>query len=397
MAPNDSGYIKKNLPDNVFKIGVILLAIGIILGIIGFIVDSYRASFAYLVSFIFFLSIVVGSLFLVALEYAANADWSTPFRRISEFLAAGLPLLLIFAIPLMFNTGSLFQWSHANYIHSDKMLEAKSAYLNTPFFMVRVFAIIIIWIFFYTLIIKNSRKQDDTSNQLLTKRNITLSVIFIPVFAITISLVAVDWIMSLESKWFSTIFGVYLFAGVAWVSLAALTLTSIKLKEKGLLHPAIKEDHYYSLGTLMFAFTAFWGYIAFSQYMLIWYGNLPEETFWFMQRWHGGWKVVSILLIFTHFIVPFFYLLSYESKTNLKKLKFISIWILCVHFLDIYWLIMPSMARNDYAYSFSWIDFVFPLIFIGVLMIVFNKVAQKINLVPVGDPKLKRGLDFHLK
>ena len=394
--PNDSGYIKKNLPDNVSKIGGILLVVGLILGVSAFIADSYRASFAYLVSFIFFLSIVVGSLFLVALEYAANADWSTPFRRVSEFLAAGLPLLLIFAIPLMFNTNNLFQWSHADYVSSDKMLVAKSAYLNTPFFMVRVFAIIIIWIFFYFMIIKNSRKQDDTGNQLLTKRNITLSVIFIPIFAITLTLVAVDWIMSLESRWFSTIFGVYLFAGVAWSSLAALTITSIKLKEKGFLHPAVKEDHYYSLGTLMFAFTAFWGYIAFSQYMLIWYGNLPEETFWFMQRWAGGWKIVSVLLIVTHFIVPFFYLISYEAKTNPRKLKFISIWILCVHFLDLYWLIMPSMARNDHAYSFSWIDFVFPLIFIGVIMIVFKKVAEKTNLVPVRDPKLERGLNFHL-
>ncbi|MEJ2494011.1 MAG: quinol:cytochrome C oxidoreductase [Ignavibacteriaceae bacterium] len=396
MSPNDSGYIKKDLPDNIFKAGSLLLVVGLVLGISGFLVDSYRASFAYLVSFIFFLSIVVGSLFLVALEYAANADWSTPFRRVSEFLAAGLPLLLIFAIPLMFNTGSLFQWSHADYIHSDKMLEAKSAYLNTPFFMIRVFAIIIIWILFYTFIIRNSRKQDESGNQLLTKRNITLSVIFIPVFAITVTLVAVDWIMSLESKWFSTIFGVYLFAGVALSALAALTLVSIKLKEKGFLHPAIKEDHYYSLGTLMFAFTAFWGYIAFSQYMLIWYGNLPEETFWFMQRWEGGWKIISILLIVTHFIVPFFYLLSYESKTNPKKLKFISIWILCVHFLDLYWLIMPSMSKNDHAYSLNWIDFVFPLVFIGVILMVFQKVSEKINLVPVGDPKLKRGLDFHL-
>ncbi|MCG6915157.1 quinol:cytochrome C oxidoreductase [bacterium BMS3Abin03] len=396
MSPNDSGYIKKDLPDNIFKAGSLLLVVGLVLGISGFLVDSYRASFAYLVSFIFFLSIVVGSLFLVALEYAANADWSTPFRRVSEFLAAGLPLLLIFAIPLMFNTGSLFQWSHADYIHSDKMLEAKSAYLNTPFFMIRVFAIIIIWILFYTFIIRNSRKQDESGNQLLTKRNIILSVIFIPVFAITVTLVAVDWIMSLESKWFSTIFGVYLFAGVALSALAALTLVSIKLKEKGFLHPAIKEDHYYSLGTLMFAFTAFWGYIAFSQYMLIWYGNLPEETFWFMQRWEGGWKIISILLIVTHFIVPFFYLLSYESKTNPKKLKFISIWILCVHFLDLYWLIMPSMSKNDHAYSLNWIDFVFPLVFIGVILMVFQKVSEKINLVPVGDPKLKRGLDFHL-
>ena len=396
MSPNDSGYVKKNLPDNISKIGGILLVIGLVLGIIAFFANSYRASYAYLVSFIFFLSIVVGSLFLVALEYAANADWSTPFRRVSEFLAAGLPLLLLFAIPLMFYTSNLFQWSHADLVNSDKILQAKSAYLNTPFFMVRVFAIIIIWVFFYFMIIKNSRKQDNTGNQLLTKRNITLSVIFIPIFAITITLVAVDWIMSLESKWFSTIFGVYLFAGVAWSSLAALTLTSIKLKEKGFLHPAVKEDHYYSLGTLMFAFTAFWGYIAFSQYMLIWYGNLPEETFWFMQRWEGGWKVVSVLLIVTHFIVPFFYLISYEAKTNPKKLKFISIWILCVHFLDLYWLIMPSMARNDHAYSFSWIDFVFPLIFIGVLMIVFKKVSEKNNLVPLQDPKLERGLNFHL-
>jgi len=396
MSPNETGYIKKDLPGNILKTGGILLGIGLILGIAGFLVDSYRASFAYLVSFIFFLSIVIGSLFLVALEYAANADWSTPFRRVSEFLAAGLPLLLIFTIPLLFNTDSLFLWSHSDYINTDKMLQAKSAYLNTPFFMIRVFAIFIIWIIFYNLIIRNSRKQDSTGNQALTKRNIILSVIFLPIFAVTITLVAVDWIMSLESKWFSTIFGVYLFAGVTWSALAALTITSIKLNEKGYLHSAIKEDHYYSLGTLMFAFTAFWGYIAFSQYMLIWYGNLPEETFWFMQRWDGGWKIISILLIITHFIVPFFYLLSYESKTNPKKLKFISIWILCVHFLDIYWLVMPSMARNDHAYSFSWIDFVFPLVFVGVLIIVFKKVAEKINLVPVGDPKLERGLKFHL-
>ena len=396
MQPNDSGYIKKSLPDNISKIGSILFVAGLVLGIAGFVFDAYRASYAYLVSFIFFLSIVVGSLFLVALEYAANADWSTPFRRISEFLAAGLPLLLIFVIPLLFNTGSLFQWSHSDYINSDAMLQAKSAYLNTPFFMVRVFAIIIIWIFFYFLLIKNSRKQDVTGEQSLTKRNIVISVIFIPVFAISLTLVAVDWIMSLESKWFSTMFGVYLFAGVVMSSLAALSISAIKLKEKGFLHKAIKEDHFYSLGTLMFAFTVFWGYIAFSQYMLIWYGNLPEETFWFMQRWAGGWKIISILLIVTHFIVPFFFLLSYESKTNLKKLKFISIWLLCVHFLDIYWLIMPSMARDNHAYSFSWIDFVYPLIFIGVLLVVFKKVSDKNNLVPVGDPKLKRGLDFHL-
>jgi hypothetical protein len=396
MSKIESGYTKENLPLSVQKIGMMLAGIGLLLGVAGFLVNSYRASYAYLVSYLFFLSIAVGSLFLVALEYAANADWSTPFRRISEFFAAALPLLLIFVIPLFFNTGKLFLWSHSDYIHSDSMLQAKSAYLNTPFFMVRVIVIILVWCAFYWLITKNSRKQDSVQDQLLTKRNITLSVIFIPIFAITITLIAVDWVMSLESKWFSTIFGVYLFAGVVWSSLAALTLTAIILKEKKYLHSAIGKDHFYSLGTLMFAFTVFWGYIAFSQYMLVWYGNLPDETFWFMQRWDGGWKLISLLLIVTHFIVPFFGLLSYEAKTNLKRLKFMSIWILCVHFLDLYWLIIPSMARNDHIYSFSWIDFVYPIFFVGILILVFNKMTEKTNLVPVGDPKLERGLNFHL-
>ncbi|HKI77167.1 MAG TPA: hypothetical protein VKA26_01350 [Ignavibacteriaceae bacterium] len=396
MSKIESGFVKKNLPDKITKIGGVLLAAGLLLGIAGFLADSYRASFAYLVSFLFFLSIVVGSLFLVALEYAAGADWSTPFRRVSEFFAAAIPLLLLFVIPLFFNTTDLFKWTNEAYIKSSEMLQAKSAYLNTPFFMVRVGGIILLWILFYWVITSNSRKQDISKDQKLTKKNITLSVIFIPLFAITITLVAVDWVMSLESKWFSTIFGVYLFSGVTLASLAALTFTSIKLKENGYLHSAIKEDHYYSMGTLLFAFTAFWGYIAFSQYMLIWYGNLPEETFWFMQRWEGGWKYVSILLIVTHFIVPFFALLSYEAKTNIKRLKFISIWILSIHFLDLYWLIMPSMSKNGHAYSFSWIDFVYPLIFVGVLIIVFAKMAQKFNLIPIGDPKLERGLNFHL-
>lgn len=396
MSKIESGYTKKSLPDNVVKIGGVLLVLGLLLGAAGFVVDSYRASFAYLVSFLFFLSVAVGSLFLVALEYAANADWSTPFRRIIEFFAASIPLLLIFVIPLLLNTSNLFQWSHSDYINSDEMLKAKSAYLNTPFFMVRVVAIILIWIAFYFLLTKNSRRQDISGNQMMTKKNITLSVIFLPIFAITITLVAVDWIMSLESKWFSTIFGVYLFTGVTLSALATLTFASLKLKEKGYLHFAIKEDHYYSLGTLLFAFTAFWGYIAFSQYMLIWYGNLPEETFWFMQRWEGGWKYVSILLIVTHFIVPFFSLISFEAKTNLKRLKFISIWILCVHFLDIYWLVMPSMAKDNHTYTFSWIDFVYPLIFIGTLIIVFCKMAERYNLLAVNDPKLERGLNFHL-
>lgn len=396
MVNNDSGYIKRELPKDVGKLGIILFLIGAVTGLIGYFIDPSRASYSYLTSFLFLLSVSVGSLLLVAIEYAANAVWSTPFRRISEFLSSSLPLLIILVIPLLLSVQNLFVWSHGSEVAKDPMLQAKSVYLNTPFFSVRVLVILLIWALFYYLIIKNSRKQDETGDQLLTKKNIKLSVIFIPVFAITLTIQSIDWIMSLESRWFSTMFGVYLFAGITCAALAALALVSVLLKEKGYLHPKITRDHFYSLGTLLFVFICFWGYIAFSQYMLIWYGNLPEETFWFMQRWQGGWIVVSLFIIFGHFVVPFAVLLSHPSKTNLKKLKFISIWILAMHFIDLYWLIMPSMNSNGLHYSFSWMDISFLIAVIGIIIYMFNRMFDKYNLLPVKDPKLQRGLDFHL-
>ncbi len=396
MANNDSGYIKKELPKNIGKLGIILFFVGAVAGIIGFFTDPGRTSYSYLVSFLFLLSISVGSLLLVAIEYAANAVWSTPFRRMSEFLAASLPLLILFVIPLLLNVQNLFTWSHSDVVANDHMLQAKSVYLNSPFFSVRVVVIILVWGFFYYFIIRNSRRQDETGDHLLTKKNINLSIAFIPIFAITLTLQSIDWIMSLESKWFSTMFGVYLFSGVTCSALAALAYVSVKLKEKGYFHPKITKDHFYSLGTLMFVFICFWGYIAFSQYMLIWYGNLPEETFWFMQRWEGGWKIVSLFIIFGHFIVPFAFLLSHPSKTNLKKLKFVSLWILAMHFIDLYWLVMPSINQHGNHFTFSWTDISFMVATIGIIIFMFNRMFDKYNLIPVKDPKLERGLDFHL-
>lgn len=396
MANNDSGYVKKVLPKKVGKLGLILFLIGAVTGIYAYINDPTRASFSYLTSFWFLLSISVGSLLLVAIEYSASAVWSTPFRRISEFLASSLPLLLIFVIPLLFSVQNLFVWSHTDIVAENHMLQAKSAFLNTPFFYVRVMVIFLIWALFYYFIIRNSRQQDISGDQILTKNNIKLSIIFIPVFALSLTLQSVDWIMSLETKWFSTMFGVYLFAGITCSALAALAFVAVTLKEKGYLHPKVTKDHFYSLGTLMFVFICFWGYIAFSQYMLIWYGNLPEETFWFMQRWDGGWKIISLIIVFGHFLVPFATLLSHPSKTNFKKLKFISIWILAMHFIDLYWMIMPSMHNSGLHYSFSWMDISFLVAVVGLIIFMFNRMFEKQNLIPVKDPKLKRGLDFHL-
>ncbi len=393
MAKTDAGYTKNDLTKNIGKIGSILLGVGIVLGILSYITDPARAAFSYLASYMFLVSLGIGSLFLVALEYAAGAVWSVPFRRVGEFYAGIIPWLILLIVPLLFSLHDLFLWTRTG---PDNIIAGKSPYLNIPFLLTRAGVIFIIWSFFYYMIIKNSNEQDVSGDQSLTTKNIKLSIIFMPVFAITISLLGIDWLMSLEPHWFSTIFGVYYFAGTVWCAMALVTLTSVLLYEKGLLSEKLNKDHFYSLGTWLFAFTAFWGYIAFSQYMLIWYGDLPEETTWFFHRWDGAWIYISIVLIIAHFLVPFFSLLSYDAKTNLKRLKFISIWVLAAQFLDVYWMVMPSMKVSSGGYFFSWSDLVFPVAIVGLAMLVFNTMAKKHNITPIRDPKLERGLSFHL-
>jgi hypothetical protein len=395
MSDKNFQYTKLNISGKVNRIGITLLLIGVVFGIISYIVDPARASFSYLFSYIFLLTVGVGSLFLVALEYAAGAVWSVFFRRISEFFASVIPILIILAIPLLFNLHDIFTWTHKDIVSSDKVIYGKSGYLNIPFLLIRLGIILVVYSLFYLIISSNSRKQDSTADQNLTTKNIKFSIGFIVFFAFSITVIAIDWIMSIEPHWFSTIFGVYLFAGTTWVALAIATFVAVKLKESGQL-PQVTKDHFYSLGTLLFAFTCFWGYIAFSQYMLMWIGNLPEETSWFFHRWTGPWTVISIVLIITHFIVPFFALISFPSKTNFGRLKFISIWIVAVHLLDLYWLIMPGMKINGNPYFFSWSDLVFPIGAIGLLILIFAAKAKKYNFVPVGDPKLDRSLDFRL-
>jgi hypothetical protein len=396
MHTNEFTYQRKDLPSSISKIGMTLLILGVILGVVAFFVDHTRAVYNYLIAFTFMISIGVGALFLIALEYIVGADWSVPIRRVVEFFAAIIPLLALLVIPLLLNVGELFHWSHPEAVAEDKILNAKAPYLNVSFFIIRVFVLIGLWSLFYFFFVRNSKKQDTTKDQKLTTINIRLSAIFIPIFAFTLTISAVDWLMSIEPHWFSTIIGVYFFAGTVIAALAAVTLTTVLLKEHGYLHPAMTNDHLYSLGALLFAFVNFWGYIAFSQYMLIWYADLPEETFWFMQKWEGSWAIFSIGLIIIKFLVPYIVLVSQPSKMDPKKLKFISVWLLFAHLYDLFWFVMPEMEELSGGYSFSWIDLVFPIAAVGLIILVFNMKAKKENLIPIGDPKLQRGLDFHL-
>lgn len=387
-------YYKKELPGKFQTVGTVLFIIGLIGVSLAYITDGSRSAFNNIILLMFLTSIGLGSLFLVSVEFVAGAIWSTPFRRIPEFLSSVLLVLPIIVVPLLFKLSDIFHWMHPEVVEADKILSGKAPYLNVDFFIVRVILFILLWMIFYYFITKNSKKQDTSFDHSLTKTNIKLSAAFIPVFGITISFSAFDWLMSLEPHWFSTIFGVYYFSGSILAAFAAVTLIVVWLNENGYLVKGLTGDHYYSLGAFMFAFTNFWAYIAFSQFLLIWYANLPEETFWFLQRWEGSWVYFSVGLIFIRFVIPYFGLISQPSKMNPKRLMMMSVWLLFAHWYDLYWLAMPNYSKEGVL--FSWIELAFPLLAVGVIMLLFVRLSKKNNLVPIGDPKLKRGIDFRL-
>lgn len=389
---------KKEISSKVSTIGFILLAVGTILIAASFMVNKERALFDYLIMYMFIISIALGSLALVALEYLVGASWSTPFRRISEFLSSMIPLLILLVIPIILGMHDLYHWTHREAVEADPILKGKEPYLNNQFFLIRLGIYFIVWFLFFIAFIKNSKNQDKDGNVIYTKRNTTLSTVFAPVFMITLTFCAIDLMMSLEPHWYSTIYGVYYFAGTIVAAFASLTLISVLLKQNGYLDPRIGNDHFYSMGTMMFGFNIFWAYIAFSQLVLQWYADIPEETFWYIMRWEGSWKYVSLGLLFFHFVLPFLILLPRSVKTNLNRLKVMSIWLLVAHYLDLYWLIMPTYTHKAGLHGpvFSWNEIGFPLVIIGLFMIIFRYKSTKNNLMPVKDPKLEAGLNFHL-
>ncbi len=387
-------YIKKPLSTKVLTIGVILTFVGIALMALAYYTDYVRASFNMILLFSFIASISLCSIFLIALEYIVGAVWSVPFRRITEFLASLVFILPILALPILLDLHTPFHWTHHEAIQEDQILADKTPFLNESFFIIRFVLIFILMSSFYMIFTTRSRKQDTTQDQKLTTQNIRFSAIFMIIFALSITILALDWLMSLEPHWYSTIFGVYYFSGSLLAALAVVTFVSVTLNEAGYLPKGITGDHYYSLGALMFAFSNFWAYIAFSQFMLIWYANLPEETIWFIQRGEGSWLYVSIGLIFARFIIPYALLVSQPSKKNPRRLKFVSIWILGAHLYDLYWLIFPNYSKGNAI--FGWIELGVIILAVGLIIVVFNLAAKNKNLIPIGDPKLKRAMDFRL-
>jgi hypothetical protein len=382
---------------------MILVVVGGLLSAAALISDAHRArfGFAYLWAFSFVWVVALGALFFVGLQHLVHAVWSVVVRRIAEMFASSIWLVAILFIPVLVyclynDRFGLYPWLDADKVAHDELLQGKAAYLNLPFFAVRGVAFFALWIAFAAYFTGGSLKQDAGRGGVeLSLRMRRTSAPFMMLFALSATFASIDWLMSLEPLWFSTIFGVYVFSGMVVSALSVITVATIWLRSSGRLGRGIVGDgHLYNLGVLLFGFVCFWAYIAFSQYMLIWYGNIPEESFYLINRLQGGWLWISVALALVRFVIPFFALLSRPAKTNPTRLVWVSILLLVGQFLDLYWLIMPQIHHDRPV--IGWAELGPPLLMLGALALYISHFLKRHLPLAVGDPLLEESQRFYI-
>lgn len=428
LAPH---VVPKVKDGDLAKAQLVLLAVGVVL--IGAAWATGKHFYlSYLVGYMGVLSVCLGALFFVMVQHITRAGWSVVLRRVAENIAGALPAMLLLFIPILVGFDDIFHhWAHANVdpqTHQalaptdakyDAVLAGKSAWLNKPFFIVRVVIYFAVWIGLMWFFRSKSVAQDETGDPAINLRLSRVAAPGLLLYALSVTFAAFDWIMSLDPHWFSTIFGIAYFAGSYMMFLAFITVLTMWLGKQGYLKGAVTTEHYHDLGKLMFAFMVFWTYANFSQYMLIWYANLPEETKWFGDRSVNGWGAIGTVLVFGHFFIPFAFLMSRHIKRNPITLAAGAIFLMVIHCIDMQFLILPTAGHTahategaahaaphaaggsdfahqlgEYFHGISWTDFG---CFAGMLALVTSVTLLNIrrtNLVPLRDPRLAESLHF---
>jgi hypothetical protein len=402
-----------------------------------FTADADRLGYAYLFGLFTTATFMLGGLFLVLIEFLTASHWGVSSRRIAEVIMSGAPVVALLALPFIagvalgkINIYDEWQSVTAHGEHGEEhgaldlgasvahaqghgedeaaheeehshtpqetalhheVVSQKSGYLNTKGWVARAIGYLILWSLIALAYFGWSRRQDEDHDPKHTVRMQSLAAPSLILFAGTLSFAAFDWLMSLEAAWFSTIYGVIIFAGSA-VSILALTiLIGLSLYKRGLVGEAINPEHFHDLGKLMFGFICFWTYVSFSQWMLIWYAGIPEEATWYHRRWADGWQFVAYLLIFGHFVAPFVLLISRVQKRALRWLQVMCFWVILMHIVDIYWFVLPQAG----GFQVQLAD-IGALLFVGGVFFtyVFWQLGR-VPLLPVGDPRLQRSLHHH--
>jgi len=369
--------------------------LSLLLGVIGFValglcvigafVAPTEFSFCWLFSFGFFFTLCVGCFFWTIVHHAVDAEWSVVVRRQLENLGVLMWVLLLFFVPVLLLRHHLYGWMDVP-LGVDPVLDSKRGYLNWGFFLGRSVIYFAFFIIAALLLRRFSIRQDKDGNPLFTVRLRKVAFVSLPLFALCLTFGACDWFMTLNYKWFSTMWGVYIFAGMACASMSLLVLVITGLRQAGYLKDVVTVEHYHIMGKWMLAFTIFWAYIGFGQYMLIWYANIPEETQYFLARNTQSWWSLSTILVVGRFFVPFAILLLQSIKKHPHQLCWMAWWILGMQLLDVYIIILPALHGTG-VHVTIW-NFI-PLVGMGaILAFVYLRLLAQSSLFPVRDPRL---------
>lgn len=380
-------------PPVIARLRLVALVVGVIAlvaSLAGALINREQFFHSYLIGYLFWAGVALGSLALLMLQHLTGGGWGMVIRRVLEAATRTLPLMLLLFLPILFGLRHIYPWTdRAKYAHEPSMLDKIDRYLNPTFFTIRALACFAIWLLLAFLLNKWSRAQDTGSDNAAAKKMRVLAGPGMVLFILTSTVAAIDWVMSISPEWSSTIFGLLFVASFALSALAFAIAIVALLSDREPMAEVVAPLHFHDLGKLMLALVMLWAYFAYSQFLIIWSGNLPEEIVWYQPRIHGGWGAVAIALVVLHFAFPFAFLLSRSIKRNPHRLVLVAVLILIMRVIDLIWMIAPNETFSGAHFHISPLDLAAVLGIGGIWVAMFAGELQKRPLMAFNDPQME--------
>jgi len=375
------------------QFGMIAGVLGVVLAVAGYFMSGADRFFqAYLVAYTFWMGVVLGCMALLMVQHLSGGVWGIILRRPFEAALRTLPIMTLLFLPIAFGMDSIYSWTHPD--PNDSVVQLKIAYLNPTAFLIRQVVYFAIWNAIAFLLTRWSAEHDRTGDPKLIDKMSKMSGAGLLIYALSMTFAMVDWTMSVNPHWFSTIWGMLYAGGQGLSAFAFGIIVLLMLAQTAPLNRVLTSDHFHDLGKLLFAFLMLWAYLSFSQFLIIWSANLPEEIPHYLDRWENSYKYVSIFIVVGHFILPYALLLSRDLKRNMGKLRIIATWILLARLVDYYWHIAPELQKG--GLNISLLDVALPLALGGIFITLFVSQLGGRALLPVNDPDLDKALHHHV-
>ncbi len=350
---------------------------------------------SYLTGYVFWMGVSLGCMAILMVQHLSGGGWGLVIRRILE-AAAGprvIPVMALLFLPIVLGMPYLYIWTDPALVAQDQLLQHKEAYLNTGFFLGRAAFYFAVWIGMGYAFSRLSAAQDRTSDPGVRDRLQMLSGGGLLLYGLTVSFASVDWVMSLDPHWFSTIYGILFMGGQGVSAMCFVISMGVLLVKHKPMDAVMRPEHFHDLGKLLMAFVMLWAYFAFSQFLIIWSGNLPEEIPWYLHRLHGGWQFVALGLVIFHFALPFALLLSRDLKRQARRLGAIAVVVMAMRLVDMFWMVAPNFPQAQHGLSVHWLDLAAPIGIGGIWMAAFLNQLRGRPLLPLCDPRLKDVLE----